>query len=200
MPIEHIELTLENKENSNPQMKIFFDSLKSLMMYPFGLFLGCNAILLNCVQHVSSISPRSRTSIFALSTDDIDNNCSLKHKKLISPGPDDGFLFSLIISQDFIFDFYNSMKKPLNNSILKVLAELKNIHYLELKLLCSNCNYLYNHCSCPNKDKTNKCQIDFLALIDDNTSVLKVTYENDHYIYIANNLFFAIFQVQYISS
>jgi hypothetical protein len=87
--------------------------------------------------------------------------------------------YDLCESYDLIFDFYSLTPKPFDTKTHRFLAQLSRVYDLTMRILCTQCDKLYNMCVC--KAKGVQVEISCKLLIDDHTGLLKVAYKNNKY-------------------
>ena len=68
-----------------------------------------------------------------------------------------------------------------NEGKLKVYAQVVRIYDLSIRIKCTECDNLANSCGCKSDNKTHRTEVSASFLVDDHTSLIKLSYSNYHF-------------------
>lgn len=186
---------VDQKDNCD-LISVYFDT--KLFLFPLCVLPGFKIDLFNLIKKgektykaTSILRATSDQDAYLLgqSTDltnisNVQTNCSNKND-----------LFNILNTKiDFLFsNFYSKFVHTTNlkldnrtllfknsgkNEKLKIYAQVVRIYDLSIRVMCSECDYLANSCSCKSANKSHRIEFSMSFLIDDHTSLIKLNYSS----------------------
>ena len=186
---------VDQKDNCD-LISVYFDT--KLFLFPLCVLPGFKIDLFNLIKKgektykaTSILRATSDQDAYLLgqSTDltnisNVQTNCSNKND-----------LFNILNTKiDFLFsNFYSKFVHTTNlkldnrtllfknsgkNEKLKIYAQVVRIYDLSIRVMCTECDYLANSCSCKLANKSHRIEFSMSFLIDDHTSLIKLNYSS----------------------
>ena len=186
---------VDQKDNCD-LISVYFDT--KLFLFPLCVLPGFKIDLFNLIKKgektykaTSILRATSDQDAYLLgqSTDltnisNVQTNCSNKTD-----------LFNILNTKiDFLFsNFYSKFVHTTNlkldnrtllfknsgkNEKLKIYAQVVRIYDLSIRVMCTECDYLANSCSCKSANKSHRIEFSMSFLIDDHTSLIKLNYSS----------------------
>ncbi len=186
---------VDQKDNCD-LISVYFDT--KLFLFPLCVLPGFKIDLFNLIKKgektykaTSILRATSDQDAYLLgqSTDltnisNVQTNCSNKND-----------LFNILNTKiDFLFsNFYSKFVHTTNlkldnrtllfknsgkNEKLKIYAQVVRIYDLSIRVMCTECDYLANSCSCKSANKSHRIEFSMSFLIDDHTSLIKLNYSS----------------------